>query len=269
MAVRKIKGSWYVDFSWKCERFRRLSPVDTRSGAQEYELFLRREIAAHGSLDHLDPKNRVEEPTFAEFAERWLVEYVDVENKPSERRSKRSKLRSHLLPAFGTLRLAEVTTSRINDFRRALLAKGLREKTVNNCLTILRRMLRAAMDDGLVASLPVIRFLKSAPPLMSFLSPDEAERLVEGAEPGVWRAMILFALRTGLRASELIALDWAHVDAARGVACVCRGEVGGAMSSTKSNRIRHVPVPTDAMATLLALPDRHGRVFTYFGQPVT
>lgn len=268
MPVRKIKGSWWVDFSWKFERYRKRSPVNTRAGAQEYELLLRNEIAAHDSLDHLDPKNRPTEPTFAEFAKRWLIEYVDVENKPSERKSKRAKLRANILPSLGRLRLSEITMSRISELKRLLLSRGLSAKTVNNHLTILRRMLRAAVEDEVLVTLPNIRFLKTEPPKMSFLSVDEAERLIVGTEPSVWRVMVIFALRTGLRASELIALDWEDVDLERGVVCVRRGDVQGAVSSTKSNRIRYVPVPSDAMAILRTLPARQGRVFSFLGKPI-
>ena len=40
---------------------------------------------------------------------------------------------------------------------------------------------------------------------------EEADRLIAGAEDA-WRAMIIVALRTGLRHGELIGLRWIDVD---------------------------------------------------------
>ena len=62
MPVRKIKGSWYIDFWFNYVRYRKKSPSNTKGGAEAYEAYLRGEMAKHGSLDHLkalDTKSEV------------------------------------------------------------------------------------------------------------------------------------------------------------------------------------------------------------------
>ena len=54
-----------------------------------------------------EPKKEV--PTFAEFAGTFMATYARSNNKPSEYEAKRSILAHHLLPAFGSRRLVEIT----------------------------------------------------------------------------------------------------------------------------------------------------------------
>ena len=97
MAVRKIKGSWWVDFMYKGERLRRRSPDSSKASAEDLEVCLRRLIAQHGTvtaaLAALKPQPRKKGTTFVEFSERWMRDYVDVHNKPSERYTKAIVLR--------------------------------------------------------------------------------------------------------------------------------------------------------------------------------
>lgn len=83
MPARKIRNRWWVDIRYNFTRYRKKSPLNTKGGAQDYETYLRGELAKHGSLEHLA---KPEEPkaapiTFAQFAERWMRDYVAVNNK--------------------------------------------------------------------------------------------------------------------------------------------------------------------------------------------
>lgn len=272
MAVRKISGSWYVDFRWQNERLRKLSPSNTKGGAEAYEIQLRQLVAQHGSIKKavaaLSPITQNEVPTFAAFSERWLREYVAVENKRSEQYTKRLALRAHLLPAFGHLRLTEITTADIDRFKGDLLDKGLKAKSVNNYVTILSKCLKTAVEWDVIATTPRIRLLKSPAPDFRYLSEIELRQLVAVAD-GVWRDMILFAARTGLRFSELSALDWSDVDFERRQVTVRRGRVLRAFESPKNYRIRHVPLTSEIIELLRRRYTGSARlVFTYMDQVI-
>lgn len=45
MPVRKIKGSWWIDFSYDHVRYRKKSMVNTKMAAQYQEIHMREELA--------------------------------------------------------------------------------------------------------------------------------------------------------------------------------------------------------------------------------
>ena len=271
MAARKIDGWWYVDFHVHKIRYRKRSPKNSRAGAIEYEEFLRGELAKMGSLTHLDPPKEEKSKqvlTFAEFAERWMRDYVAANNKPSEQRTKAYVLRIHLLPAFGRFLLPEITVVEIERFKAEVLARGLKAKSINNFLCILHKCLVTAVEWGEIATVPRIRMLRTTLPSFRFLSTAESEKLIATAAPGVWRTMIRTALRTGLRFSELAGLEWQDVDLDRGFLCVRRAVVHGHVGSTKSNRVRYVGLTSDLSTELRGMQRRSGPVFLHEGERV-
>ncbi len=274
MPVRKLKGSWWIDFQYHGCRFRKRSPLNSRGGALDFEVFLRREIVRLGSpvalRRSLDaPSNATERPTFAIFAERWLREYARSNNKESEFRTKRYALKNHLLPTFGALPLDGITVPLIERFKSDLRARGLSAKTINNKLTILRRALATAVEWGLLEHIPRVQFLKTEPPPFRFLDDDQVAALIDGGR-GVFRAMILLAARTGLRFGELAGLHWDDVDLPARRICVRRSLVCGVEGSPKNHRARYVGLTRDAAAVLESLPRSDGDyVFRHLGAPVT
>src|SRR5215813_3931124 len=136
MAVRKIQNTWWVDFWFNRVRYRKRSPENSRAGAQAYELVLRQKLARGESLD-LNSSSEHDTTTFAQFASRWYHRYVKANNKPSEQYAKEKILRSVLVPFFGEMRLDEIKTERIEEFKAQQSATGVTKKTINNRLAIL------------------------------------------------------------------------------------------------------------------------------------
>ncbi len=268
MSTQKIKASWWVEFRWKGSRYRRRSPLNTRAGAVQFESLLRQELAITGSLEALDAKaKKPMTPVFADFADRWMNEYVMTMNKPSEQRSKRTVLRAHLIPAFGSRRLDEIKTADIDQYASRGLTKGHAPKTVNNHLIILRRCLATAIEWDIPLQMPRIHPLRVPPQGFRFLPPEKIDQIVQCADEP-WRTMIALAADTGLRFSELIALDWSDVDFAARRLTVRRGCVKGIFDSPKNNRVRHMRLTAEAVAALDALPHRTGLLFTHNGKVI-
>lgn len=261
MSARKLGKAWWVDFRHNFQRYRKKSPDNTRMGAQAYEATLRAALARGENVDASEKEHAT--PTrFAKFAARWLGTYVRANNKPSEAKTKELMLRLHLVPAFGTLMLSEVTTARIEAFKQAQLARGLHPKTVNNHLVALLKCLRCAFEWGELERLPVSRTLKAPPPPFRSLDRAEQTRLLEAAksEP-FWRPMVLVALQTGMRVGELLGLEWQDIDWGRGFITVQRSFVYGVLGTPKNNRVRHIPLTPDALAVLHPLRQPDGPVF--------
>jgi integrase len=274
MPVRFIKKRWAVDFRFGGERCRKRSPLNTRPGAIAYEMFLKKEACLYGSITSAlranSPENRMPCPTLAEFTPRWFAGYVTVNNRPKEQAQKRRVFKRHILPEFGALRMCDIGYEEIEVYKGKKRAAGLAAKTINNHLAVLHRCLTCAKEwKVLRTEVPRVPLLRAAEPTFHFLSDDDCSKLLAMAPGGVPRAMILMGLRTGLRFCELAALRWDDVDLSLGSVTVCRSMVGGDVSAPKSNRIRHVPLTTDLVHELRALPLDGELVFTRAGRMIT
>jgi integrase len=273
----KHREAWIVDVQFehadgRIERIRKASPVGTRRGAEQYERDLRlalvqgrygREVIAQ------------EVPTLAEFVERFLT-YSENNNKPSTVASKRHTLKNHVVPYFGSKPLDKIGPADLEAFKAAMRAKisasrarkedatiyairkrrdvpaqRLSLKTINNALTILRKLLAVAEEQGVIEHIPRIRFFRVEKPAFDFLDFDEAERLVNAADND-WRLLLDTALKTGLRQGELIGLQWSDLDIVRGKLHVRRTIWKGEAGLPKGGRARTVDLPGSIVDALKA-----------------
>jgi integrase len=233
------------------ERVRKVAPIQNKRAAERYERELRQEL-----LEGAERKTPMEVLTFAVFAQRFIETYARTNNKPSEIETKEAILRVHLVPAFGRLDLRAVDGLRIEGYKARKLEEGLARKTINNHLTVLRRMLAIAVEWGLLQTVPRVRWLKAPTPEFDFLSFEDARRLIDAAD-AEWRALIVVALRTGLRLGELLALRWGDVDLEAGRLVVRQAAARGVVGTPKNGRTREVPLSEDAVRALRE--QRHDR----------
>ncbi len=270
MAARKIKGRWFADFRFqhadgRVERVRKRSPVQSKSGAEEFERRLRTEL-----LSPLRPAKEV--PTFAAYANEFMKTYAASNNKPSEREAKACILKHHLLLAFGSMPLDTIRTHAIETLKASLLAKNLSRKRVNNVLACLGKMLRYANEIEILEVVPRIKLLKIAPQKFDFLTFEEFSRLLDAMEADAERrALLLAAGEAGLRQGEIIALEWGDVDLVAGTLTVRRSSWRGHVGSPKSGRDRKIPLTKRLRAALKAARQlRSDLVFCYpDGKPLT
>jgi integrase len=191
---------------------------------------------------------RKDVPTLSKFVPEFEADVVS-NNKPSEVDSKRAILRAHLIPAFGPQRLDDIGERRIEAYNAKKLEAKLSKKTVNNHLTVLRRLLALARRFNLIERVPELMWLKAPWPELDFLSFEEADRLVAGAD-GECHAMILLGLRSGLRQGELIGLRWEDVDLFAGKLLVRQAITRGVVGTPKSGKPREVPLSDQALSSL-------------------
>lgn len=267
MAVRKLKGSWWVDFQYDQERLRKRSPENTRAGAEAFEAQVRHLIVQHGNikaaLESMAPKPEVIMPTFAEFSQRWLTTYVPSHSRPCERRQKEAALRNHLLKHFGKLPLDEVTTEKIDCFIGTLLKSGLKQKSVNNLLCVLSGCLRVAREWGVLREKPIIHFGRVREQPYHYLEDREVEALLAVAADTPWYLFILTCLQTGMRFSEMIALRWGDINLERRGVTVQTSNVEGEEDATKNWTLRWIPLGRELVRLLLPLAGpRTSLVFT-------
>jgi len=133
-----------------------------------------------------------EVPTFQEFASRWfdrqLVEGGNAGDGPATktREDLEWRLNRHMLPAFASKRIDEITIEdvdlyRVDKVREAKLAP----RSINKTLATLARILELAVEYELIERNPALgrrRRLRSAPPKRPWLDrSDHIVALLDGA----------------------------------------------------------------------------------------
>jgi len=176
-----------------------------------------------------------------------------------------SACRTHIIPALGTIGLADLTTKRLRQWHHRLaaaparlrtgkLAKKVnhrpaptdpdeiraRQSTANNILSILKAALNHAFRDGKIPTDAAWRRVRPFPavdlPRIRYLTPDEAQRLVN-ATSGDFRQLVRAALLTGCRYGELTRLVASDVNVDSGTLLIRR---------SKSRMARHVVLTAEA-----------------------
>lgn len=264
MTVRRSpRGQYMIDIQIKqldgstC-RIRRVSPVQTRRGAEAYERQTRQALL-DGTFRHKEEESEPchEVPTFAAFASTFIETYATTNNRPSTVREKRRCLGRGLLPKLGHLRLNLIGPRKIEEYKawrlRPRNGRVLSAKTVNEELGLLGKILRVAQEWGEIERVPAIKRLKVQRPKFDFLDFQEAERLAGAAENvrDPWSAMIPVAMLTGLRIGELRGLQWDDIDLVAGRLHVQRAaDDVGALHPPKNHRDRIVDLPQRAIDIL-------------------
>jgi integrase len=142
--------------------------------------------------------------------------------RPGSAETYGSKLRSHLIPAFGGKQLNEITRWDIQSFLTEKLRQGNSAAHVHGMRTTMSKVLQAAVAWGLIGENPargchVAR--QEARRERRFLNSEQVQRLAT-ALPEPCRSVVLVAVLTGLRIGEILALRWGRVDFLRGTVAV-------------------------------------------------
>ena len=226
---------------------------------------------ARGTWGKPAPARTEAMPRFAAYAASWLA------SRPLRGRSVReyrSVLHGHLVPAFGTLRLDEITPLAVRDWHASYGTRtpSARAKAYRVLHAI---MATAADDDQLISANPCrVRRGGSDPRArrINVAEPAEVNAIADAMRPE-WRMLVLLAAWTTLRFGELSELRRRDVDLDAGVLkvsrAVSRTDAGLEAGPPKSEAgIRDVTVPRfllpDLAAHLLAhaQPGPDGLLFT-------
>lgn len=130
-----------------------------------------------------------------------------------------------LTPKMGETPLVLLTRKAIRDALTTLTASNKRLANVQSCL---RSALGDAVDDELIEANPMAGWtysVKDRPRRDDEIDPftREEQREILAAAVGQYRNLLQFALWTGLRTSELVALEWGDIDWLRGEVRISRG----------------------------------------------
>jgi integrase len=232
MSVRKrswttLKGeereAWVVDYA-DGQGDRHIATFERKKDADAFQATVKVDV---GRGVHTAPSKSI---TVAEGCRLWLEtgEAHGLERTTLD--SYRQHASLHMIPILGTTKLSALTTAAVRDFEDKLRRKGCSPVMTKRVLTSLGSMLADAQERGLVAQ-NIVRSLRrrgkghakrqngKLKVGVDIPTRDEIRAIVEHLK-GRWRPLIMTAIFTGLRASELRGLRWADLDLRRGEAHV-------------------------------------------------
>ena len=164
-----------------------------------------------GRADRGEPLEETTPPTFGEWAADWLER---SRSRISAYETAEIHVRCHLLQTFGPKLLSAITPADINAWAAAQ-RKKLSPATVRRQFSTLRSILNDAVRSEIIKRNPCSqteRFRGDAA-RQRFLTGEEIQKVIAVAEQKApWLAdFVLWALHSGMRRGEILALTWDNI----------------------------------------------------------
>jgi integrase len=204
--------------------------------------------------------------TFEQAAERWLQRKRPLLERFTYDDYLRH-LRLRLIPAFGHLKLRQITRGHVEDYLAELDRRGdLSRKTINDSLIPLRQILGRAVAEGAIATNPAASTDRDAPlelpyerPTMRVLTREEARAYLDAC-PAWYRPLAEVLIGAGLRVGEAIALDWNDVSWDSSALNVSKALKLDGIGTPKGDRARTVVIDSYLLYVLREHRGDQGRI---------
>jgi integrase len=237
MSVYRRGDVWWYKFRFAGQVIRESSKSESKTVAKDAERARRRELEE--SWNQI--KRRKLPPLFALAAADWLKTRTGIAS--STERSYKLAI-SQLTKDFGKQLLCDLSGEDLAAYQTRRKRDGVSNRTVNLEMGVLRGILRRyRMWEPIAAD---VDFLKESPSPGRALSHEEEGSLLEVASKSRCRSLypvVMLALNTGMRASEIRGLKWKQVDF-----------LGSALTVGKSKTLagtgRVIPLNPRALAVL-------------------
>ncbi len=197
--------------------------------------------------------------TLGSYLDRWL----DTVAKPRLREhtwaSYKEWLARYVRPTLGEKKMCDLKAAHIQAVYGAMLGRGLSPRTVRYTHSILTSALRQAVKWNVIARNPceLVELPRQNREEMKAFSPKEAAAFLEAAKDDRFGIVLTFALATGMRVNEYLALQWKDIDLQKGTATVQRVVIwrpkgaGWTFAEPKTSKSRRtVPLPASLVKRL-------------------
>ncbi|MDW7657724.1 MAG: site-specific integrase [Bacillota bacterium] len=255
---QKIHRSFRFPEEWSTEKQRK--EVEKKA-AILYSEFFNKQIAPGRDM------------LFSEFADLWLKEYAKINLEEKNCYGAQSRLKGHILPYFGNMRMSKIRTLTITKFINSLSAWKnprtgfkLAPRTVINYITQLSSIFSTAVRWEIISNNPCCRIIKPKVESPDIVIPNETEsviilKLLE-QESIKYQCIVYIGMMTGLRLGEIVGLKWSDIDFQAKQITVVRAmtyvpKIGNFDKSTKTKTSkRTVTVPVIILEKLILLQSR-------------
>ncbi len=256
---------WIIQYFANGRRKREVTPARTRKQAEYY--LMKRKIAVEEG--RWTDNRQVRRVRFKDYAE----EYLELKRLQGLKDLPRVELSlDSLKPFFGKLYLDDIKqddilryiTKRRNTIRQRPPKTHIAPSTINRELACLRNLFREAIKAGIINRNPMfgISLLREDNVRSRCLSPDEEARVLKVSPPHMY-GIILCALHTGMRKTEILTLRWKQVDLRKRFIFLSG-------TDTKTGYGRKVPITPELHKYLSGLTRNADseHVFLYRGKPI-
>jgi integrase len=280
-------GAWVVDYVDQAGH-RHTKAFDRKKDAEAYHAAVAVNVRA--GIHTADSQSIM----VAAAARLWLESTDAAGLERSTLTQYRQHVDLHIVPLIGAVKLSQLTVPTVRRFEDAL-RKDRSPAMVRKILGSLGAILSDAQERGLVAQ-NVVRGLRlrrrpgkearserrqtgKLKIGVDIPAPDEIRAIIAQLEDDPrWRALLLTAIFTGLRASELRGLRWSDVDLKRGELHVRQradryNKIGPPKSDASERAVPLAPILVDVLRTWklacpkgdpnLVFPNGQGRIEDY------
>ena len=220
MGLYKRQRTWWMRFDYRGQTVRRTTGTTDRRMAESIFAKVRVKMAEGRYFDTLQEQDR----TVAEMMARYLTERSAFKAPKSYERDQQAL--KHLLPIFGDKCLAEVTPKLLAAYKVQRRTEGAAPATTNKELQVVRHAFNLAEREWEWCRANPMRRVSMEPvynQIDRWLTVEEEIRLLAVA-PTWLREIIVFALNTGMRQGEILAVAWRDVDFTRGTLVVMKSK---------------------------------------------
>jgi integrase len=243
MGIYRRGKNWYVDLYAFGKRIRRKAGPNKKLA----ESVLNKLKTAVVENRYLDVKKR-SQVRFEDLAKQYL-DYAKANKRSWDRDQKSLK---NLSTCFGDKRLCEIDPRTIEAYKTER-RKTVSPATVNRELACLKHMLTKAVDWELTDVNPAkkVKLLAENNERLRYLTREELGNLLRCC-PGYLEPIVITAVYTGMRKTEILKLKWEDIDLEQGIIFV---------RNSKNNEMRELPINDQLMGVLRKQKFRSPYVF--------
>jgi integrase len=242
---------WWIRYAGLDGRIVRESSGSTRFRNAEALLLQRRNDVKDGKQPEV---KRITNHTFTELAEQYR-------GWAERQRSYRSKLGfiNQLVAVFGNLPLRRFNSMLVEQYQTERMQRGNKPATINRLVATLKHMFTKAVEWDMVEEQTLKRIRKAKlleenNRRLRYLSKEECQALINTCDKHL-KPVVVCAVNTGMRKSEILSLRWDNVDLKHGFIL---------LEVTKNGERREIPINDTLRQTLLDLTRRLDVPFVFY-----
>jgi integrase len=259
---RKDSKEWWVSLKANGRRLRVSTETENKKLAEKIHAKMLVEIQEGKWFE-----SRTKAIGLDEVFDRYLKEFSPNLSKSTHARNQ--QLIKNFKTFFGPILLADVSVSLVSSYKAGRL-EIVGQSTVRKELAVLRRIFSIAIDEWeLCKDNPVVRVIKSLKGderRVRYLSPEERQRL-DFTLPAWLRPIVIIALDTGLRRSNILSLTLEQVDFNRDLIVVPETKNGEPVSIPMTDRVRrvlHQHISARRVSSPYVFTDEEGRCYSVY-----